>query len=265
MESATQSALISKKTSWPGIIISALTALFLLFDGVMKMAKSADSVERTAQLGYSESIILPIGITLLACTVVYIIPRAAVLGAILLTGYLGGAVNTHVRVGGGWFPIIFPVIIGALLWGGLYLRDERIRAHIQSSAQSSSVSKTALWAGRIISALPVLLLIFSGVMKSIRHPEVVQGFTKLGYSEDVILGIGIVELACTAVYLIPRAAVIGAILLAGYLGGAVSTHVQAGDPAAQIIAPIVFGVMLWGGLYLRDARLRDLIPLRKER
>jgi len=86
-------------------------------------------VEGTLQLGYPESVILGLGIILLACTVVYLMPRTAILGAILLTGYLGGAVATHVRVGSPLFShVLFPVYLGVLIWGGLYLRDERLRA-----------------------------------------------------------------------------------------------------------------------------------------
>lgn len=119
---------MSKKTLWAGRVLSALPALFLLVDATMKLVKPAPVVEATAELGYPESVILPLGIVLLVCTVLYLIPRTSVLGAILLTGYLGGAVATHVRVGGGAFPVVFPVILGTLLWGGLYLRDERLRS-----------------------------------------------------------------------------------------------------------------------------------------
>ena len=118
----------SKGRLWAGRIISALPALFLLIDGIMKLAKPAVVVEATVKLGYPESVILALGIVLLACTILYLIPRTAVFGAILLTGYLGGAVATHVRVGEELFPIIFPLILGALLWGGLYLRNERLRS-----------------------------------------------------------------------------------------------------------------------------------------
>jgi hypothetical protein len=118
----------SKAALWTGWIISALPALFLLMDGVMKLVKPRFVVDATVKLGYSESVIVPLGIVLTACTVLYVIPRTAVLGAILLTGYLGGAVNTHVRAGQGAFEILFPVLFGALLWGGLYLRDSRVRA-----------------------------------------------------------------------------------------------------------------------------------------
>ncbi len=128
MQPVNQSTLGSKGWRIAGYILSALAALFLLVDGVMKLVKPAPVVEATTQLGYPETVIFPLGIVLLACTILYLIPRTAVLGSILLTGYLGGAVATHVRVGEGWFPILFPVVFGAMLWGGLYLRDERLRA-----------------------------------------------------------------------------------------------------------------------------------------
>ncbi len=130
MQATIQTAPVSAKTLWAGRIMSGLPALFLLMDGAMKLAKPTIVVETTVKLGYPESVIFPLGIVLLACTLVYVIPRTSVLGAILLTGYLGGAVATHVRAGDGWFPIMFPVILGALLWGGLYLRDERLCALI---------------------------------------------------------------------------------------------------------------------------------------
>jgi len=120
----------SNKALWAGRIISALPALFLLMDGGMKLAKPKVVVEATVQLGYSESVILPLGIVLLACTLLYVLPRTAMLGAILLTGYLGGAVATHVRVGAPVFNMIFPVIFGGLLWLGLFLRDPRLHSLI---------------------------------------------------------------------------------------------------------------------------------------
>jgi hypothetical protein len=129
---ANYTAPISSKMLWAGRILSGLPALFLLVDGAMKLVKPAPVVvlETMVRLGYPESVILPIGIVLLGCTTIYLIPRTAVLGATLLTGYLGGAVATHVRVGESWFSVIFPVTLGVLIWGGLYLRDERLRALI---------------------------------------------------------------------------------------------------------------------------------------
>lgn len=119
---------ISKGTLWAGRIISGLPALFLLMDGAMKLFKPAFVVDATVKLGYPENVIIPIGVVLIICTILYLIPKTSVLGAILLTGYLGGAVATHVRTGESLFSIVFPVIFGVLLWLGLYLRDARLRA-----------------------------------------------------------------------------------------------------------------------------------------
>lgn len=127
MEPENRAVSISRGQLWAGRIIGGLPALLLIVDALMKFVKPPPVVEATVKLGYPESVILELGIVLLVSTVLYLIPRTAVLGAILLTGYLGGAVATHVRVGEGWFPILFPVIFGVLLWGGLWLRDERLR------------------------------------------------------------------------------------------------------------------------------------------
>ena len=118
------------QSPWAARIMSGLPALFLLVDGVMKLVKPETVVKATVELGYPESAIFPIGVVLLLCTLLYLIPQSAVLGAILLTGYLGGAVAAHVRVEGGMFPICFPIAFGVLLWGGLFLRDRRLRALI---------------------------------------------------------------------------------------------------------------------------------------
>src|SRR5262249_17457061 len=105
MQSATQTVPVSKKRLWAGRILSTLPALFLLVDGAMKLVKPEPVVKATVELGYAETVILPLGVVLLACTILYLIPQTAVLGAILLTGYLGGAVATHVRAGQGLFEI----------------------------------------------------------------------------------------------------------------------------------------------------------------
>lgn len=120
-------ATASKAQFWAGMVLSILTSLFLLLDGVMKLVKPKMVVDATVQLGYPESTIVPIGATLVISTLLYLFPRTSILGAILLTGYLGGAVATHVRVGGGTFPVIFAVTFGVLIWLGLYLRDANLR------------------------------------------------------------------------------------------------------------------------------------------
>jgi hypothetical protein len=130
---------------------------------------------------------------------------------------------------------------------------------MQAETQTATVSKTMLWAGWIISVLPVLMLIFSAVGKLMKPEAVVEGFEHLGWDESFALGLAITELACTAVYLFPRTAVLGAILLTGYLGGATATHVRIGDP---FYTPIIVGVLVWLGLYVREGRLRALVPWR---
>src|SRR5262245_11225055 len=120
----------SKGILWTSLIMSALPALFLIFDGVMKLVKPEFVVKASMQLGVPESVIVPIGLVLTSCTALYLIPRTSVLGAILLTGYLGGAVATQARVSAGWFEILFPVVLSALLWGGLCLRHPQLRKAI---------------------------------------------------------------------------------------------------------------------------------------
>ena len=118
----------AKKRSWAGIVISAIPTLFLLMDAVGKFVKPEAVVTGTVELGYPESVIFPLGIVLLICTILYAIPKTSVLGAILLTGYLGGAVATHVRIGSPLFThMLFPVYLGIMIWLGLYLRDIRLR------------------------------------------------------------------------------------------------------------------------------------------
>jgi len=124
-QAASGTAPASTKSLWIGRIISALIVLFMLFDGITKVIKLAPVMEASGRLGFPASVIQAIGAVLVVCTVAYLIPRTSVLGAVLLTGYLGGAVATQVRAGQ---PFVFPVVFGVLVWAGLFLRDERLRA-----------------------------------------------------------------------------------------------------------------------------------------
>lgn len=133
---------------------------------------------------------------------------------------------------------------------------------MQSTVESASVSKSSLWAGRVLSGLLVLFLIFDGVGKAIKLPQVVEATVRLGFPESTIVGIGTVLLVSTALYMIPQTSVLGAILLTGYLGGATATNVRIGSPLFNTCFPVIFGVLVWIGLYLRDSRLRTIIPLR---
>lgn len=119
---------VSVTRVWVGRSLSALAILFLLFDGVIKVLQLAPAVEASAQLGYGAGLTLGLGVLELACIAVYLLPRTAPLGALLLTGYLGGAVATHARLGSPLFSVIFPLLLGALLWGGLAVRERRVRA-----------------------------------------------------------------------------------------------------------------------------------------
>jgi DoxX-like family len=124
-----------------------------------------------------------------------------------------------------------------------------------------TTTKTTRWAGRILSGLAVLLFAFSAFMKFSGPPEVAQMFTgKFGYPSGALLAIGILEVSCVLVYLIPRTAILGATLLTGYLGGAIATHVRVGDP---FVMPLILGIVVWAGLYLRDERVRSILPLRQ--
>ena len=112
---------------WIGRILSGIVSAFLLFDGGMKLFKPAFVVKATLELGYAESTIVGIGVVLVLSTLLYLIPRTAIFGAVLLSAYLGGAVATNIRVSAPLFNILFPVVFGCLIWVGLYLRDRRMR------------------------------------------------------------------------------------------------------------------------------------------
>jgi hypothetical protein len=135
---------------------------------------------------------------------------------------------------------------------------------MQTAVQAAPVSNKALWTGRIVSGLVSLFLLFDAVGKLMRADVVLQAFDKLGYQRSVSIGIGTVLLICVAIYVIPRTSILGAILLTGYLGGAVATHVRVGNPLfSHALFPVYMGILIWGGLFLRDERLRALVPLRR--
>jgi hypothetical protein len=113
----------------------------------------------------------------------------------------------------------------------------------------------------VVSGIPVLMLLFSAGIKLVRQPGAIEVFVgKWGFPDGSLVAIGVLELACVLVYLIPRTAVLGAVLITGYLGGAVATHVRASE---AFVAPLVVGILAWVGLYLREPRLRELLPLRR--
>lgn len=126
--------------------------------------------------------------------------------------------------------------------------------------ETSNISKKTLWVGRILSGLPILFLLFDSIGKFIKPTAVIEGTTALGYSPDVLTGLGVVLLFSTLLYALPRTALLGAILLTGYLGGAVATHVRVGNPwPSHILFPVYLGIMIWGGLFLRNPKVRSLL------
>ena len=127
-------------------------------------------------------------------------------------------------------------------------------------ANHHSISNKQLWAARILGGVPTLFLLVDAGMKLFKPAVVVEATVRLGYPESAIIGIGIVLLASTLLYLVPRTSILGAVLLTGYLGGAVATHVRVSD--SNFVFPVIFGALLWGGLWLRDGRVRDLLPVR---
>jgi len=122
-----------------------------------------------------------------------------------------------------------------------------------------STPKAMFWTGWVLTILLVLLFLMGSVIALTKNPQAVEGFKKYGYPEKSLVVLGIVELVCALLYVLPMTSMLGAILLTGYLGGAVATHVRAGEP---FFFPILFGIVVWLGLYFRDARVRSLIPLR---
>ena len=126
-------------------------------------------------------------------------------------------------------------------------------------------STAQVWTGRVLSGVAVLFLLMDATMKVMRIPAAVEGTVKVGYSAGVLVPLGILQLVCLVVYLVPRTAVLGAILWTGYLGGAVATHVRVGDPLfGHILFPTYVAALLWLGLWFRDSLLRALVPIRRQ-
>ena len=133
---------------------------------------------------------------------------------------------------------------------------------MNSTVGSGSVSKASLWTGRVISGVVVLFLLFDGITKVLKVPQVVDATIRIGFPVTTIVGIGITLLVCTAIYAIPKTSILGVILLTGYLGGATAAQLRAGSPVFETLFSVIFGVLAWLGLYLREQRLRALLPLR---
>lgn len=125
-------------------------------------------------------------------------------------------------------------------------------------------SKPIVWTSRIMRGLPVLFLLFDGGYKLFNPPPVAESFAALGYPNGVAFGLGLLLIVCTLLYIIPQTAVLGAVLLTGYFGGAIASHIRVGDPLFSLMFPLILAALLWGGLYLSDERVRAIMPLRSK-
>ena len=132
-----------------------------------------------------------------------------------------------------------------------------------TTTSPDGVSTAARWAGRIASGIPALFLAFDTAIHFAKPAPVVQAFAHLGLPLSLSVPLAGIELGCLIVYLIPRTSFLGAILLTGYLGGAVATHLRAGDPLFNVLFPVIVGILAWGGLFLRNKRVRVLIPVER--
>jgi DoxX-like family len=133
-------------------------------------------------------------------------------------------------------------------------------------AETAPVSKPALWLGRVLSGLVIVFMLFDGAIKLVPWPIVTETMDRIGYgsSESLARTLGVITVACTVLYAIPPTSFVGAILLTGYLGGAMASHVRIGSPLfTHVLFGFYLGLMLWGGLWLRDKSLRKLLPLRR--
>ncbi|MBN9614702.1 MAG: hypothetical protein BGO25_18875 [Acidobacteriales bacterium 59-55] len=134
---------------------------------------------------------------------------------------------------------------------------------MQVEMRSAAPAKGMLWTGRILSVLAVLFMLFDGVGHLLKPAPVVEAFAQLEFPLRLSICLGIIQLICVVLYIVPRTAVLGVVLLTGYLGGAVAIHMRVGNPVFECIFPIIIGILFWAGLLLRDMQLRELFPVRR--
>lgn len=149
--------------------------------------------------------------------------------------------------------------------GGPLSAADQSEGYTQSTVRSLPVSKKRLWSGRTLTILAVLFLLFDAVGKLAMPAPVVDAFVRIGFPVGLGVEVGLLILTCTAIYAIPRTAVLGAILLTGFLGGAVAIQMRVGSPLFETLFPVILGVIVWAGILLRDERLLDVFPIRRRR
>lgn len=261
MTTTIQTASPSKSRFYTGYALTTLAILFLLMDAGMKFTTNPQVVATQKQLGFPMSMTPGIGVLALICTALYAIPATSVLGALLFTGYLGGAIALHLRVDNPLFShILFPVYIALFIWGGIWLRNRTLREVFPITSPAQPVaSKKLLWTGYVLTGLSALLILLTAVMKFTYHPH--AGDPPPMFPLHHIHHLAYIEIICIALYLIPATSFSGAVLMTGYLGGATCINLL-GGPVLPSLIPALIGVFLWAGIWLRDPRLKKLFPIR---
>ncbi len=260
----TQTSSPSKAGIYTGYTLSVLAILFMLMDAVMKFTHAAPVIEANRQLEIPLSLLPALGVVALLCIALYPIPATSVLGAILLTGYLGGAIAVHARVGNPIFThILFPIYVALFIWGGIWFRDRTLRElfPIVHDTTTSAPSKALLYTGYVITVLAAIFVLLSAVMKFVYVAP--AGSPPPAFPMEHIHTLAYIEFVLVALYLFPRTAFFGAVFLGGYLGGATMIDLRSGESVGGSIVPALIAAALWVGYWLRNAQVRSLIPLRK--
>jgi hypothetical protein len=252
----------SKTRLYTGYVLSTLAILFLVMDACMKFTTNPQVIAAQTQLGWPSRLSPAIGILALICTALYAIPATSVLGALLLTGYLGGAIALHLRVDNPLFShTLFPIYIALFLWGGIWLRNATLREVLPLTSRpvANASSKKQLWTGYILTALSALLILFTAVMKFVYVPKPGEPIL---FPQHHIHHLAYIEILCTILYLFPSTSFLGAVLLVSYLGGATSINLREGQSLGTSLITVIIGIVLMAGPWLRDSRLRRLFPIR---
>ena len=252
----------SKAALYTGYTLTILFTLFMLMDAGVKFTHAAPVIQANNELGFPLALVPAIGVLALILLALYLIPATSVLGAVLFTGYFGGAIALHLRIDHPLFSYtLFPIYIALFLWGGIWLRDARLRQlfPLTETPFASPASRAQLLTGRALIALGAFMIIATAILKFTFVPP--AGAPEL-FPKHHIHHLGYLEFICIALYLIPRTSVLGSVLLTGYLGGATCINLRSGDSLGTSLVPALISVILWAGLWLRDTRLRAQLPLR---
>jgi hypothetical protein len=256
----------SKVARNTGYALTILFALFMLMDSGVKFTHAPQVIDANNQLGFPLHLVPAIGVLALILLALYLIPRTAVLGAILFTGYFGGAIALQLRVDNPLFShTLFPIYIALFLWGGLWLRNPVLRElfPLTSSDPNPPVSKKLLWTGYILTGIGALLIFLTAIMKFVYVPP--AGSPPPVFPTHHVHHLAYIEIICAILYLIPRTSFLGAVLLSGYLGGATCINLRSGESLAASLIPVLISVILWAGLWLRNRGVRCLLPVEGSR